>query len=98
MCNDTKAESELRMLDTTRLDELRRISDEIQLKVHLAGMDARDYWRELQPRLAEAEHRLASNASAANAVSHEPSGLGVVLRHLGEDVVLRLHGDYMRGW
>lgn len=85
-------------MEITRLDELRRIADEIHLQAHLAQMDARSRWRELQPRLAEVEHRLARNDNAANEMTHEPSRLGIVLRHLGEDVVMRLHSDYVRGW
>ena len=40
---------------TPTWDEVRRIGDEIQLKMHLAGMEARDRWTALQPRLADLE-------------------------------------------
>lgn len=37
------------------LDELEQISDEIRVKVHLAGMDAKDAWKKLEPRIDEAK-------------------------------------------
>ena len=48
-------------LQDTR-DELKRTADEIKLKLHLAGMDAKDAWDEVQPRLAEFEKRFDSKA------------------------------------
>ena len=39
---------------------LERLRDEIRLDAHLAGMDARDRWREIEPRLLQAE-RLAEH-------------------------------------
>jgi hypothetical protein len=39
---------------------LERLRDEIRLDVHLARMDARDRWREVEPRLFQAE-RLAEH-------------------------------------
>jgi hypothetical protein len=44
-------------LITQRLEQLR---DEVRLDAHLAGMDARDRWREIEPRLFQAE-RLAAH-------------------------------------
>jgi hypothetical protein len=35
--------------------KLRQLRDEIRLKVHLAGMEARDAWRKLEPRFGNAE-------------------------------------------
>ncbi|HYV49699.1 MAG TPA: hypothetical protein VFA20_32805 [Myxococcaceae bacterium] len=39
---------------------LERLRDEIRLDAHLAGMDAMDRWREIEPRLFQAE-RLAEH-------------------------------------
>ena len=33
----------------------RTMRDEIRVSLHLAGMDAQDKWRELEPKLADAE-------------------------------------------
>lgn len=84
---------------TTRWDDLRRITDELQLKIHLAEMDARDRWRELQPQLGEFEHEIAdAGGTASAAMAHELSELGTGLRQLSSDLVMRLRGNYMRGW
>ena len=84
---------------TTSWDDLRRITDEIQLKLHLAEMDARDRWRELQPQLAEIEHKLAdAGGTASGAMAHELSELGAGLRQLSSDLVMRLRGNYVKGW
>jgi C4-dicarboxylate-specific signal transduction histidine kinase len=84
---------------TTRWDDLRRITDELQLKIHLAEMDARDGWRELQPQLGEFEHKIADAGGTASAsVAHELSELGTGLRQLSGDLVMRLRGNYMEGW
>jgi len=40
----------------TSRDAIRTLRDEIRLKLHLAGMDAKDAWAALEPKLAEVEH------------------------------------------
>lgn len=45
------------------LDSLRRMADEIRLKIHLAGMEARDTWNELEPKLRDLEHRAEAATS-----------------------------------
>lgn len=37
------------------LAELARMRDEIRVKVHLAGLDAKSAWKSLEPRLDELE-------------------------------------------
>ena len=66
-------------LEDTRND-LRRAADEIKLKLHLAGMDAKDAWEEVQPRLADFEQRFDAKAGE---VSDE-------LKALGNDIMKRL--------
>ena len=84
---------------TTSWDDLRGIADEIQLKIRLAEMDAGDRWRDLQPQLADAEHRLAdAGGTASAAIAHELSELGTGLRQLSGDLVMRLRGNYLKGW
>ena len=36
-------------------DELKRLRDELRVRLHLAGLDVRDRWRELEPKLAQPE-------------------------------------------
>lgn len=47
------------------LDELRRLRDEVRLDMHLASMDAKDKWRELEPRVMDAEN-LAKDITEAS--------------------------------
>jgi hypothetical protein len=44
------------------LSQLARLRDEVRVQAHLAGMDAKKAWDELEPKLAEAD-RLAEKAS-----------------------------------
>ncbi len=63
------------MRDTTKelkaeLDKsvalLRTLRDEIRVKAHLAGMNAKDQWRDLEPRLEAAVERAAKDVSEAS--------------------------------
>jgi hypothetical protein len=38
-------------------ENLRRMADEIRVKIHLAGMDAKDTWAKLEPKLHEFERK-----------------------------------------
>lgn len=40
------------------LEELQRLRDEIRLKIHLAGMDAKSTWKELEPRVDKLERSI----------------------------------------
>ncbi len=35
---------------------LQTLRDEVRVKLHLAGMDAKGQWKKLEPRLKEVEH------------------------------------------
>ncbi len=45
---------------------LRTLRDEIRVKAHLAGMSAKDQWRDLEPRLEAAVERAAKDVSEAS--------------------------------
>jgi hypothetical protein len=69
-------------------DEVRRLADELELKIHLAGMNARDRWRDLQPRIEEIEKSVASAGHRAGvAIERELESIGVALRRLRDDIV-----------
>ena len=71
----------------TTWDDVRRIADEIELKIHLAGMDARDRWHALQPRVAEVEKKVSSAGKrVGSAIDREVESIGVALRRLRDDV------------
>jgi hypothetical protein len=49
------------MTETERhnlIDQLRSLRDEIRVRLHLAGMDARDAWKTLEPKARQLEHDL----------------------------------------
>jgi hypothetical protein len=67
--------------------ELRRIADELQLKIHLGSMELRDRWEAVKPRIADLEHKLArAGERAAEAVQNEMSAVGKTLHKLREDL------------
>jgi hypothetical protein len=54
-----------------RLDDLRKLRDEIRVKLHLGEMDARDAFKKLEPAVDKAEHEVTHLAKdAAGAVSN----------------------------
>ncbi|HET6581952.1 MAG TPA: hypothetical protein VFG69_00870 [Nannocystaceae bacterium] len=53
--------------------DIQRISDEIRVRIHLAGMEAKELWAKLEPRVQEFEGRLAS---AADKVGDEVGKVG----------------------
>lgn len=57
------------------LGQLKTLRDEIRVDLHLAGMDAKDKWKELEPKFHEAE-KLVENISE-------------VSRHAMEEMVSR---------
>lgn len=67
--------------------DVRRIADELKLKVHLAGMEARQRWDELQPSLAEAEKEISRGGSIVAAKLVE---IGGALKEIGKDVADRV--------
>lgn len=56
------------MSDTDRtraVEELRRVRDELRVKMHLAEMDVRTWWGEVEPMLADVEHKLERGTERA---------------------------------
>ena len=76
------------MTGTTKdWDDLRRIGDELELKIRLASMDARDRWQALRPRLVALEGSIKrTGARASKLVTEELCSLGKALRELRDDV------------
>ena len=54
-----------------RRDQLRQMADEIRVKLHLAGMEAKDKWHELEPKLADFERRVESVGAQTGRELHE---------------------------
>jgi len=47
-------------------EELKRIRDEIKLKIHLAAMDVRDAFEKMEPKLKDLERQVANAGAAAS--------------------------------
>ena len=58
------------------LAQLRTLRDEIRVRLHLAGMDAKDAWKKMEPALDEAD-RLAGEATEASRVAIDKLVKGV---------------------
>ncbi|WP_437924938.1 hypothetical protein WMF37_38825 [Sorangium sp. So ce291] len=54
--------SELKSDLTKSLESLQTLRDEIRVRLHLAGMEAKDAWNKLEPTLLDAE-KLAGDVS-----------------------------------
>ena len=66
----TKAEIR-KDIDATIAD-LEQLADEVRVKLHLAGMDARDTWEKtIEPRLEQARHHAKEATTASKATIEE---------------------------
>ncbi len=71
----------------TTWDDLRRIADELQVQLHLAGMEARDRWRALEPRIAALETSLArTGEQVGTAIADELAAVTRAVRQLRDDL------------
>ena len=61
MANELDLKNELKK----GVDLLRTLRDEVKVKVHLAGMDAKDRWAKLEPELFKVE-RAAQQATESS--------------------------------
>lgn len=61
-------------------DDLKQLADEVRVKLHLAGMDAKDAWEKIQPRIEEFGKRVDETAGDVD----------VELRKLGAEIKERL--------
>jgi len=51
----------------TSCTQMRMLSDEIRVKLHLAGMEAKDEWQKLEPKIAEIERTATELTEATRA-------------------------------
>lgn len=45
-------------MNAEKHSELRRLADEIRVRLHLGAMDVKEAWRRLEPRVSELERRI----------------------------------------
>ena len=62
----------------TKGQEILRIADEIRVRLHLAGMEAKDAWRKIEPKVTAFEIELAKLADKA---SDDFDRLAISLHH-----------------
>lgn len=53
------------------LESLQTLRDEIRVKLHLAGMDAKDAWNKLEPKLQEVEKLAEDVSETSRAAVHD---------------------------
>lgn len=71
----------------TTWNEVRRLADELELELHLAGMEVRDRWQAIKPRVRALEHSIShAGRRAGEAIDREVASLGAALRRLRDDV------------
>ena len=58
--------------------QLRTLRDEIRLQLHLAGKDAQEAWKKLEPSLGELEQKMGQVTDATKAKAQE------LLKRFGE--------------
>jgi chromosome segregation ATPase len=72
---------------TPEWNELKRIADELELKIHLASMDLRDRWQALRPRIAELEQTISRTGErASKVVTEELAAIGKALHQLRDEI------------
>lgn len=61
--------NELRKRVEAGMEEIERLADEIRVRLHLGGMDAKDAWRKLEPQLEDArQHAKAATEASGKAI------------------------------
>ena len=56
---------------TERLDDAKKLRDEIKLKIHLGGMEARKRWQQYEPQLQKVEQEIEQISGGAYAAASE---------------------------
>lgn len=69
------------------VSDLKMMRDEIRVKLHLAGMEAKDAFKQLEPRLADVEREVAKGGDAvAGALDKTVDELRVSFRKLRDQL------------
>ena len=53
------------------LDELKTLRDEIKVKLHLASMEVKSEWEQLEPKLASLESKIEQDGQKAVAAAND---------------------------
>ncbi len=72
-------------------DDVRRLADEVRLKLHLAGMEAKDRWGKLEPQILELEQKVKTgvkdgSGKAADVVGEQVEAVAAGLRQFADEL------------
>lgn len=68
-------------------NDVRRVADEVRVKLHLAGMDLKDRWQALEPELHELEEKLRVAGEKAEAtLTAQAEAFGANLRKFAQEL------------
>ncbi len=80
------------------LTELKKMRDEIRVKLHLAGMEVKERWKLLEPRLEEIERRVeAGSEEILGATTRMFEEVGRAFREMGERFIRKPAQDDKAG-
>lgn len=80
------------------LAELKKMRDEIRVKLHLAGMEVKERWKQLEPKLEEIERRVeAGSEELIGATTRMFEEVGRAFREMGERFIRKAGQDDKAG-
>ncbi len=69
-------------------EEIRRISDELEVKLEKASVEAKDRWQALKPRVKDLHAKMDEKATqASDRVVEELNNVGTLIKELRDDVL-----------
>lgn len=76
---------------TSAWDDVKRIADEVKLKLHLAGMEAKEQWKKLEPKMMELEQKVKANVKdggekAVGVVGEQVEAFATGLRQFADEL------------
>ena len=68
-------------------DDIKRMADEVKLKLHLASMEAKEQWKKLEPKMNELETKAkAGGEKAYGVVGQQVEAFAAGLRQFAEEL------------
>ncbi|HRC57696.1 MAG TPA: hypothetical protein PKU97_17295 [Kofleriaceae bacterium] len=68
-------------------NDVRRLAEEVRVKVHLAGMDLKDRWKDLEPELHDFEEKVRAAGEKAEAtLSAQAEAIGAGVRKFAQEL------------
>lgn len=74
-------------MSTSAWDDVRRLADEVRVKMHLAGMELKEKWKSLEPQIQELETKAkAGGEKAGDVITAQVSALAAGLKQFAEEL------------